>query len=101
MGSIRIRHYRVRKGRGYWEPTAKMKAAGFRLTPLGPHSPEAWSKAELLNAEWDQVRGGQEKPPVYADKTVGWLFEQYRTLGVWAKKEVRTREEWELAWGVI
>jgi hypothetical protein len=101
MGSIRIRHYRVRKGRGYWEPTATMKAAGFRLTPLGQHSPEAWSKAERLNAEWDQVRGGLEKPPVYADKTLGWLFEQYRTLGVWAKKEVRTREEWELAWGVI
>ena len=101
MGRVRIRHYRVRKGRGYWEPTATMKAAGFRLMPLGPDGPEAWAKAERLNDEWDKHRESGGKAAVYANGTLGWLFDQYRTMGVWAKKEVRTREEWELAWEVI
>ena len=56
MGRVRIRHYRIRKGRGYWEPTARMKALGFRVMALGPHGPEAWAQAERMNAEWDKAR---------------------------------------------
>jgi len=102
MGTVRIRHYRVRKGRGYWEPTAKMKAAGFRVTPLGPNGPDAWAKAEQLNAEWDKTRAGDGAAvETFHEGTLGWLFHRYRELGVWEKKAVRTREEWELAWSVI
>ena len=101
MGSVRIRHYRIRKGRGYWEPTAKMKAAGFRLMPVGPDGPEAWARAERLNLEWDAARKGLTKTKHYEHATLGWLFAQYRSMGVWAAKEPRTREEWELAWRVI
>ena len=101
MGTVRIRHYRIRKGRGYWEPTARMKAIGFRLTPLGPDGPEAWLKAERLNCQWDQTRKDGAEVETYGHGTLGWLHEQYRTMGAWAKKEVRTREEWELAWDVI
>ena len=98
---MRIRLYRVRKGRGYWEPTARMKAAGFRLTALGPDGPEAWSKAERLNAAWDKARRNDSRAATFEPDTLGWLFEQYRHTGVWRTKEPRTREEWELAWRTI
>jgi hypothetical protein len=98
---VRIRLYRVRKGRGYWEPTARMKAAGFRLTALGPDGPEAWGKAERLNAAWDKARRNDTRADTFESDTLGWLFEQYRHTGVWAAKEPRTREEWELAWRTI
>ena len=101
MGNVRIRHYRIRKRRGYWEPTARMKAMGFRVMPLGPDGPDAWARAERLNAEWDLVRKGGAGPKVFEHGKLGWLFETYRTMGVWAKKEPRTREEWELAWRII
>ena len=101
MGTVRIRHYRIRKARGYWEPTARMKAIGFRVTPLGPDGPEAWAKAERLNHQWDEVRKNGGPAETFDHGTLGWLYEQYRSMGVWAKKEMRTREEWELAWGVI
>ena len=101
MGTVRIRHYRVRKGRGYWEPTAKMKALGFRVSPLGPDGPEAWAKAERLNSEWDLARKSGTPVATYEHGTLGWLHQKYRTMDVWAKKEARTREEWDLAWRVI
>ena len=101
VGTVRIRLYRVRKGRGYWEPTARMKAAGFRLTALGPDGPEAWGQAERLNAAWDKARRNDSRAASFEPDTLGWLFEQYRHTGVWAAKAPRTREEWELAWRTI
>jgi hypothetical protein len=101
MGKVRIRHYRLRKGRAYWEPTARMKALGFRVMALGPHGPEAWAQAERMNAEWDNARARGNTIEVYERGTLGWLFNEYRKLGVWRKKEARTREEWEAAWTVI
>ena len=101
VGTVRIRHYRVRKGRGYWEPTYRMKAAGFRLTALGPEGPDAWGKAERLNVAWDKARRNDTRAATFESDTLGWLFEQYRHTGVWAAKEPRTREEWELAWRTI
>ena len=101
MGRVRIRHYRIRKGRGYWEPTARMKALGFRVMALGPDGPEAWALAERMNAEWDGARASGNAVDHYEHGTVGWLFDKYRRMGVWEKKEPRTREEWEAAWTVI
>jgi hypothetical protein len=98
---VRIRHYRIRKGRAYWEPTARMRAAGFRLVPLGVPGPDAWAHAERLNAQWDKARKGANAVETYPHGTLGWLFTEYRTMGVWAKKAPRTREEWELAWEII
>jgi hypothetical protein len=101
MGRVRIRHYRIRKGRAYWEPTARMKALGFRVMALGPHGPEAWAQAERMNSEWDKARAAGNAVEHYDRGTLGWLFDEYRATGVWRKKEARTREEWEVAWTVI
>ncbi len=102
MGSVRIRHYRIRKGRGYWEPTAQMKAAGFRLMPVGPDGPEAWARAERLNREWDAARKGltEEETLRSTPRSAGSSL----NTAAWAcglQKRPRTREEWELAWRVI
>jgi hypothetical protein len=79
-----------------------MKALGFRVMALGPHGPEAWAQAERMNAEWDKARAaGASAVKHYERDTLGWLYAEYRKMGVWRKKESRTREEWELAWTVI
>jgi hypothetical protein len=78
-----------------------MKARGFRVLPLGPDGPEAWEKAEKLNAQWDAERKGQAAKRTWPDGTLGWLFDQYRKTNEWARKKPRTREEWDLAWKVI
>jgi hypothetical protein len=101
MGEVRIRHYRIRKGRAFWEPAPNMRARGFRVIALGPPGPEAWAKAERMNAEWDKARAAGNAIAIYEQGTLGWLFDEYRKTGVWAKKEPRTREEWEDAWTVI
>ena len=100
MTKVRVRHYRVKKGRGYWEPTGRMKAMGFQVMALGPHGPEAWAQAERMNAEWDKARaaGGNVVVEHYERGTLGWLYAEYRKMGVWGKKEPRTRQEWEEAW---
>jgi hypothetical protein len=92
MGKVRIRHYRIRKGRAYWEPTAKMKAVGFQVIALGPNGSDA---------EWDKARAARCAVEVYEQGTVGWLFDEYRKMGVWRRKEARIREEWEAAWTII
>ena len=52
-------------------------------------------------AEWDKARAAGNTVEVYEHGTLGWLFDEYRRMGVWGKKEPRTREEWEAAWTVI
>jgi hypothetical protein len=82
MRKVRIRHYRIRKGRAYWEPTARMKALGFRGMALGLPGPEAWAQAERMNAEWDKARATGNAVEHYDRGTLGWLFDEYRTMGV-------------------
>jgi hypothetical protein len=79
-----------------------MKAKGFRVTALGLDGPEAWARAQKLNDDWDLIKSGQGlAAKVWPDKSLGWLFEQYRGTNVWETKAPRTREEWELAWKFI
>jgi hypothetical protein len=79
-----------------------MRPFGFKVMALGPDGPEAWAKAERMNAEWDKARAaGASAVEHYERDTLGWLYHEYRKTGVWGKKEPRTREEWEDAWTVI
>ena len=74
MARVRIRYYRVRWGRGFWEPTRPMRAAGFRLKPLGPDGPDAWAEAERLNGLWDQARSNKTKVVAYSPGTPSATF---------------------------
>jgi hypothetical protein len=110
-----VRHYRVKRGRAFWEPTAKMKAAGFESKPLGPDGPEAVMQAEQWNKRWDDSRTGQRPSPalasasnlapdeaenltVYPPRSFGAGFRDYRSTAEWAKKSPKTREEWHRGW---
>ena len=49
MGKVEIPYYTVRRnGRGFWEPTKRMRALGFQSVPCGDDGPSAWALAN----EW-------------------------------------------------
>ena len=46
MTRIKIRHYVVKRGNGFWQPTRKMHTLGFLPVPCGADGPQAWAVAE-------------------------------------------------------
>lgn len=119
MGKVDIPYYVVRKGRyGYWLPTKRMKAMGFRNVRCGLDGPEAWRIATEWNERWQRARRGLETGPIAAvDGKVGkeqaedaliWpvgslgeAFRRYRRTAEWRKKKPRTREDWWRGWKYI
>ena len=49
MTHIKVRHYVVKLGKGFWQPTKIMKALGFISIPCGDDGPDAWATAEIWN----------------------------------------------------
>lgn len=108
MGKVKIRYYSVLKnGRGYWQPSREMRALGYRPVPCGPDGPAAWSKAEALTAAWDAratsptAQVDQPRTETWPAGSVGEAFDVYRQTNEWAKKAIRTREDWERGWAYI
>lgn len=120
MGKLRIPYYNVRRGgRGFWEPTHKMRALGFLPVPCGPDGPDAWRIASEWNERWQRVRRGLDPAPlrvleeanlsperseeltVYPRGSIGEGFRKFRRTHEWARKEPRTREDWWRAWRFI
>ncbi|MCG6115053.1 MAG: hypothetical protein MEQ84_07625 [Mesorhizobium sp.] len=107
MAKVRVRYYSVIKGRGYWQPTATMRALGFRPVSCGPDGPSAWARAEEMNALWDRRASLPDpnillkKPEAWPPGSIGEAFDVYRGTHEWAKKAPRTREDWERAWRYI
>ena len=116
MGNVRIPYYVVRKGRGYWLPSPKMKALGFANVRCGVDGPQAWAIAEQWNKRWQQVRLGDSISPseaehrslspekaeelaIYPEGSVGYAFRRYRrTPATWADKAATTRDDWWRGW---
>lgn len=115
MGKDKIRHYRVRGGRAFWQPTKTMRQLGFMSVPLGVPGPDAKRQAIVWNNRWDAARSGVSPTPalasadnlspdqieeltVYPPRSVGHAFRRYRRINEWALKAPRTREEWWRAW---
>jgi len=115
MTKIKVRHYVVKRGKGFWQPTRGMRAQGFMSVPCGDDGPEAWATAEQWNARWDKTRRGEAPSPalaseqnlspqqseeltVYPSKSLGEAFRRYRRTDEWARKAERTREDWWRAW---
>lgn len=102
MGKVKIPYYVVKKGRGYWQPTAAMQAAGARSTPCGANGPAAWALARAAYDDWQAKRKAEEKRPSrVAAGTLAAAFAEYRQTQEWAAKSPRTREEWNCCWAVI
>ncbi|MEY9578695.1 hypothetical protein ABIE88_006271 [Bradyrhizobium diazoefficiens] len=116
MSKRTIRHYSVRRnGRGFWEPTKKMRALGFGNVPCGLDGPAAWAIAENWNQRWDATRTGAAPAPamvaannlsfeqseeltVYPPRSLGEAFRRYRQTNEWGRKAPRTREDWWRGW---
>jgi len=107
MGKVNVRYYCVRKGRGYWQPTSVMRALGFRPVACGPDGPAAWARAEELNGIWDAraapafTAADIPQRPAWPAGSIGEAFDTYRATNEWAKKALRTREDWERGWKYI
>ena len=113
-----IPYYVVRKGRGYWLASAKMKLLGFSNVRCGPDGPEAWKVAGIWNERWQRVRKGETLSPseierrnlspnaieelaLYPEGSVGYAFKRYRRSETWRGKAPATREDWFRAWRFI
>ncbi len=111
----RPRHYVVKRGRAFWQPTKKMRALGFQAVPLGEDSPEAFRLCEEWNRRWDLLRTGvqsslalagadnlspdrPEALTIYPPRSLGAAFKEYRATIEWTKKAPATRDEWERCW---
>lgn len=108
MAKVKIKYCRPRNGNWFYEPTPKMRRFGFRPEPLGSNGPKAWARAEILNAEWDQLRkeAKQGKPAEvqlqrYPAASIGEAWEKMRRTTQWREKPVRTREDWDRGWAYI
>jgi hypothetical protein len=101
MGKFEIKYYSVKKGRGFWQPTQRMRELGFQPVSCGPDGPAAWETARQWNERWQAARRGLEpdlRPP-FPPGSVGAAFDRYRRLNQWAKKSPATKAEWEVrAW---
>jgi len=97
------KHYAVRKGRGYWLVTPRMREAGFENIKCGPDGPGAWAIAKQWEERWQTARAGQDyyARRVYPKDSIGDAFERFRQTSEWAKKPPRTREDWERGWKYI
>jgi integrase len=115
MTNIKVRHYVVKRGKGFWQPTKTMRAAGFYSVPCGADGPEAWQQAEEWNRRWDMTRRGEAPSPVFAatgnlsfdqseeltaypSRALGEAFRRYRRTEEWSRKAPRTREDWWRGW---
>jgi hypothetical protein len=117
MGKVEIPYYTVRRnGRGFWEPTKRMRALGFQSVPCGDDGPSAWALANEWNDRWQRVRRGEDAAPallleqgnlsperaealtVYPARSVGEAFHRFRSTAEWERKAPRTREDWWRAW---
>jgi len=115
MTDVKVRHYVLKHGRGFWQPTPKMKAVGFAPVPCGTDGPAAWAIAEKWNQRWDKTKTGAEPSPamasaknltfeqseeltVYPPRSLGEAFRRYRKSDEWPRKATRTREDWWRGW---
>jgi len=115
MSKVKIRHYRVKHARGFWEPTRAMKRLGFHAVPCGTDGPDAWATAEEWNQRWDRTRQREEPSPamaaadnlsplrleeltVYPSRSLGEAFRRYGRTAEWYGKAPRTREDWWRCW---
>jgi hypothetical protein len=63
MTKIKVRHYVVKRGKGFWQPTKTMRRLGFYSVPCGDDGPDAWAIAERWNDRWDKTSRREEPSP--------------------------------------
>ena len=99
MGLERVRHLVHKGAASYWQPSKRMRAAGFLPITLTGTPSQRVAEAERLNGLWDKWRGGNDKvidlatsKPVIPD-SVAALVRLYRGIG---KEHVDASEEFAI-----
>jgi hypothetical protein len=98
MGKVKIPYYVVKKGFGYWQPTKAMRAEGWQSIRCGRDGPEAWRTAQEWAGKYRASRADPRIPSRAPKGSIAEAFERYRATDEWARKALRTREEWERCW---
>lgn len=100
---MKIPFYRVKRGKGFFQPTPAMRAAGFAARPLGDDGPAAWARALALNEGWQRWRRGEilAAPKRRLIGSVGEAWDRYLLTEAWGEKAPGTQREWLYAWSWI
>lgn len=101
----RVRHLVEKQGRFYWQPSAALRAAGWRPERLPEDRAAALARAETLNMDVDAWRRGEVSPAAPpavvararkpAAGTVSALIADYRRSRWWTKLAPSTRRDYE------
>lgn len=95
MTEIKIRHLlkkKLAKGWAYYfNPTAKMKLAGFVAESLGTDVAEAIKRAEHLNAQWDALQTEGPSGPISG--TMAWLILEHQRSDEFKGRAKASNEE--------
>ncbi len=100
MTRVKLSYYAVKRGRGFWQPTAAMRREGARALACGPDGPAAWAIARQAQEAWLARNAAPERQNA-ALGTLAAAWAAYRATPEWAAKQPRTREEWERCWTLI
>jgi hypothetical protein len=109
MARMKVRHLVAKKLKlgelFYWQPSAELRAEGWRPVPLGKDLAAAITRAEELNADVDAWRRGEvpaSAPKAVkvrtsrpAEGSVAALIADYRDSRWWSKLAPRTRQSYE------
>jgi hypothetical protein len=98
LAQVKIPYYVVKRGRGYWQPTASMRREGAKALSLGPDGPGAWALARAAHERWLKLAAEPDPEPRFASGTLAAAFADYRRTEEWRLKAPRTREDWLRAW---
>jgi hypothetical protein len=95
---VRLRYVRRKRGNLFWEPTPAMREMGFFPKPLGPEGPNSIAEATKLYEAWQQALKSRGKVTDYPAGSFGAFYDRFKRSPKWAKKALRTREDYDRAW---
>lgn len=75
-----------------------MRARGLRAKPLGPEGAESIAEAGRLYQAWLKALADGRRVTSYPAGSLGAYFDRLKLTPKWAKKALRTREDYERAW---
>lgn len=91
MDKWKPRYVVQKHGFWYWQPTKKLKEAGFNLMRLSDVKSEAYIQAERINADVDAWRKKGAEPN---KGTMGWLRRVYTQDDAFKNLKPRTRSDY-------
>lgn len=100
MAKISIRYFtnrpkRAGMNRYYWQPSASLRRAGWKLTRLSDIYSEALQQAQDINSRVDEWRAGQLKGPLNSSPgTVDALIESYKNSREYKDLSERTAKDY-------